>query len=292
MLTTEKSIQNVDTFLDIIKQIVAPHAGKPLAGSQAERELKQNINLGIQLRVTYSQYWLLLETACDHAAALPKLYQEPAVSIAPWSCVRGVLEAACVATWLADPSITAQKRIARSYSRRYDELIQQSHFIQSINEADTGSQINSRIKHLTEEAQKCGFDIPKDRKRGQQIGIALIFPSVTKLVKDHLGQETDYRLLSAFAHAETWAVHQGGFRNLPNESVIKVENYDLESSKIQKFIHPEAVNYLCWTSIAAIGHMLMNGLKLFGGDVDTLCSALDHRYCATNVAKWHRTFWR
>jgi hypothetical protein len=291
MLALRESIRNLDTFLDEIKELLVPYSGKPKVGSQAQLELDQCPDLAVQLKVAHSQYWILLETACDHAAALPKLYQEPAVSVAPWTCVRGLLEAASVAAWLADPTISPRERVARSYSRRYDELKQQLSLLRTIGDAQMASLVSTRLSNLTAEVKRIGFDIPKDKK-GKQIGIAITFPETTELIKLTLGQEADYRLLSGFAHAQTWAVHQGSFRKLPNEVINEMSGYDLEETKLAKFIYPEVVNYLCWTSISAIGHVLIYGFTLFGGDKDALRTALERRYEATSTAKWHRAYWR
>src|SRR5271157_4043980 len=66
----------------------------------------------------YSQSGVQLLMACDQVIGLSRALAEPMLTIAPWVCVRAILELTAVASWLVDPAIGAKERAARSYALR------------------------------------------------------------------------------------------------------------------------------------------------------------------------------
>ncbi len=78
------------------------------------------------VRTAYVRGNLLIEVSADQLAALFRNLSEPALTIVPWTSVRAILESPVLATWLLDPSISAQERVQRSYVFRYKGLSQQS----------------------------------------------------------------------------------------------------------------------------------------------------------------------
>src|SRR5208337_3079984 len=68
----------------------------------------------------YSQSGVQLLMACDQLIALSRTFAEPMLTVAPWTCVRAILELTAVASWLVDPKIGVKERAERSYALRFE----------------------------------------------------------------------------------------------------------------------------------------------------------------------------
>src|SRR5687768_9940331 len=103
---------------------VAPYGHTPVSGSIAELEL-QTFPRAESVHTAQSQAWMLLEVAADQLTAFLKTVSEPLETIAPYTCVRSLLEAAALASWILDPTIDVRTRVSRSLALRYEGLVQQ-----------------------------------------------------------------------------------------------------------------------------------------------------------------------
>lgn len=74
------------------------------------------------VRTAYVRGNLLIEVSADQLATLFRNLSEPALTIAPWTSVRAILESSALATWLLDPSISTQECVQRSFAFRYKGL--------------------------------------------------------------------------------------------------------------------------------------------------------------------------
>src|SRR4051812_26499260 len=68
--------------------------------TQAAAELAANPRFEEHLRTAYYQGRFLIESAVEHLAAFESMLNEPTQTIAPWTCVRAILEASAVSAWL------------------------------------------------------------------------------------------------------------------------------------------------------------------------------------------------
>ena len=131
---------------------------------------------------------------------------EPVETFAPWVCVRSVLEASAIASWLLTPDINAEERAKRSFAFRYEGLSQSVMFMRAakINQSEIDDKLK-RIVEVENQAVACGLERLVDKKLKRN-GIGMQMPKVTELVKQVFDDESTYRLLSGMAHAHNWAL--------------------------------------------------------------------------------------
>src|SRR5215217_7687430 len=81
-----------------------PYGTDPQPGSIAESEIR-NFHRPESIHTAQSQAWILVEVAADQLTALVKTLTEPVETVAPYTCVRSLLEGAALACWLFDPGL-------------------------------------------------------------------------------------------------------------------------------------------------------------------------------------------
>jgi len=180
----------------------------PKVDSPAHAE-QQGIEHPESIRTVVAQVNQLIEVAGDHLTAFVKTITEPVETIAPWTCVRAILEATAVAVWLLDPSIKAKERVGRSLALRYEGLEQQGKYCR-LTDAVVARQVEERIVEMENQAVSWGFSLLRGRD-GRRVGIGVPMPSSTSLIGSALNDEGMYRLLSGVAHAHFWAVYPLSF---------------------------------------------------------------------------------
>jgi hypothetical protein len=92
---------------------------RPAPNSQADIEL-HTFSRAESVETAYSQGEVLIEAAADNLAAFTKTVTEPVQTIAPWICVRALMEASALASWFLDPRIDARTRVERSLAFRHE----------------------------------------------------------------------------------------------------------------------------------------------------------------------------
>jgi len=128
------------------------------------------------------------------------LVDQKIFSVAPWSCARGLIEAASLCTWIFEKSIDAGERVSRSLSLRYASLNEQMKLARYDSNDEIIEQINRRIEEIEDIAVRLGYDLIRDRNN-RRIGIGQKKPSITALAEQQFGQEKLYRILSGMAHS-------------------------------------------------------------------------------------------
>lgn len=189
----------------------ARHAGskgyQPLPGSPAERDLKAFAQVE-SMHTAHAQAWMLVEWTADQLTAFLKTVTNPVETIAPYTCVRSLLEASALTCWIIEPHLAAHSRVARSLALRYEGVEQQMKWARSIGEDP--SKAAKRLNDIANSATAMGF-APVNNRKGERMGAGIKWPGVTEIVRDALGKEGLYRLLSAVAHGHHWATQRLGF---------------------------------------------------------------------------------
>ena len=263
-----KSISSVEDFLEQTGKVWAGYEHKPFPNSIAAKELSSFIRPE-SIGTAYSQAATLIEVAADYAFALKSTLTEPAQSIAPWTCVRGCLEAAALSMWLFDTKIDADERVKRSLAFRYEGLDQQAKLAQATNGMVNPVDIHKRIDQIDEVAQELGFPKVLDRNN-KRIGVGQKMPSVTQVVIEMLNKEQNYRLLSGMVHAHPWALQHFGFTQTYSDQMI-FEN--VKGAYFEKHISLDSINFLCAETIQCVFEALCMNFKLFGWDLKPIAVA-------------------
>lgn len=197
---------------DKLAAYAAPYGPNPQAGSVGEAEIK-TFTRPESVHTAQSQAWILVEVTSDQLTAFLKTVSEPVETIAPYTCVRSLIEGAALACWLFDPAITGFDRVARSIAFRYEGMLQQLRWARA---AGTDPAIaESRLADIASLAFSLGYKPIIDRN-GRHTGAGMHLPSVTDLIGSILGEEDHYRLLSAIAHGHHWALQQLSFDRAPH----------------------------------------------------------------------------
>lgn len=239
---------------------------QPLAGSLAAAEWLHP-DLKAYLLAAHSEATLLLETCMDYAFALTRLLVGPIPTVAPWTCVRGGLEAAALSCWLLSDSIDARERASRSFAYRYAGLVQQKALATAIDDQALIVKTLSRMDELEEQARTIGYPCVQNRK-GKRDGVGQRMPKITRVVADNLDEEEFYRVLSSMAHGHSWVVMQLGFR-APDPAIPIL---------LRKHIDPASAATLIVKAANCVAKPLWAKARLFGHDLDALADILDRRY--------------
>jgi hypothetical protein len=215
------------------------------------------------IKSAYGQANALIEAAGDHLYAFTRVLREPVQTIAPWNCVRAVLETSAIAAWILGPKLDAKARVSRSFAFRYEGLNQQLKFARACSEKRLIDAAEKRIAEVEAKALALGFE-RVENKEGDRIGIAEIMPRNTEIVRDILDEEINYRLLSAITHAHPWALQQLSFQVIREEGNVFLE----------KNINLIWVALLCNIAVKAFLKPVRNFAQLNGWDADRLDEAV------------------
>ncbi|HMP39233.1 MAG TPA: hypothetical protein PKA05_02540, partial [Roseiflexaceae bacterium] len=231
-----------------------------LPGSQAEAEMNSFKEPG-RVQDAYIQANLLLEGAADHLIAFTKTVTEPATTIAPWTCVRAILESCALSAWLIDPAIDVTVRVQRSFALRYEGLDQQVKCLRAFRNIEDVDRMNNRIDEVERDALELGFPQIVNRT-GTRIGIAQQMPTITDVIEITLNEEATYRIMSAMAHGHIWAYRHLGFKLVDDEGELTLE----------KHLEPFLVQYLCLQAVQALSKPVLLKGNLLGWDIRNIDS--------------------
>lgn len=131
-----KDVKNLLSVLHILLKetgtIFNQYHNKPISNSIAFNEIVNCSNAELVDDV-YSRGLLSLEVAGDHLVGFADLLAEPVKTIAPWTCVRGLLESCALACWFLDPTIDVHKRLGRCFAFRFKGFEEQIKFFRKTN---------------------------------------------------------------------------------------------------------------------------------------------------------------
>jgi hypothetical protein len=261
----KNSIAAVNEFLEKTRVIWNQYDHHPLPGSQAARELK-GFPRPESIGTSYSQDTILIEVAADYVFAVVKTLTEPAETIAPWVCARGVLETSALSIWILDTSINSYERVRRSLAFRYEGLDQQRKFAQATKGEVNPQTIIQRIDEVEQVAMELGFDKVVDRN-GKRIGVGQEMLSITEIVIRMLNKELDYRLLSGMVHAHPWALQNFGFiKGQDNQAIFE----NVKGAYFEKHLSFDSIFFLCTNCVTSLFQALLTNFNLFGWDAKPL----------------------
>ena len=255
---------------------------EPLPGSKAHSE--QLIYLrNISLQTPIRSADLLIESCGDHIFAFCRVITQPAMAMAPWTCIRCALESSAVAAWLLDPNIDGPERLKRSFAYRYYGLDELRKFFASIGDETREKKTEKRISDVEKDAIRFGFDMlkhEKGKRKGKRKGIAQVMPSRTNLIRDVLNKESLYRRTSAMAHGQNWAIMAFSFKPTNNKNVL------------EKSLSPRSVIDLSVEAVYCFSFALWRKALLFGWDQEKLIFAFDSVWRSCRIGKNEHEFWK
>jgi len=257
-----RMVSELQNLHDITGQLLNEFGLEPFSGSMASLELR-DFQRPKSVKTVYAQGSLLIEVAADHVIEFTKTVTEPVQTIAPYTCVRAVVEASAIASWLLDPSIDMKTRVSRSFAFQYEGLIQQAKYGQSLGLDSDANKVQVRIDEMEKISLGIGFPRVLNEK-GKRIGIAQKMPSITEIVNSELGEESTFRLLSAIVHAHHWALVQLSFKKAQEEEPI-----------IEKHLNPLSVSWLCFKVAKVFVRPVWYKCLLFGWDSGKLVACLE-----------------
>ena len=215
---------------------------------------------------------LSMESAADHLMVFADSIAEPAKTVAPWTCVRGLLESCALAAWFLDPDIDASVRVGRCFAFRYTGFVQQMKYYQVEQRQSEMDYVQQRIVKVEQEAVSLGY--PRLLKKNGDInGIAQPMPNITQLIGTTLDREGEYRLLSGVAHGHHWATQQVGFRK------IKVKDAQGQLiNALEKHVHPNFVLYVAHIAVTSFAKVIWDLWRLYGWNLGEVEHLLDTTY--------------
>jgi hypothetical protein len=278
-----KSISTVRFLIDETARIVNQYNSEPTVDSPAMQERKSFPNEELIKDVHYRGN-LSMEAAADHLMVFADSISEPAKTIAPWTCVRGLLESSALAVWFLDPDIDAKTRVGRCFAFRYSGFTEQIKYFQVEKVFSQVNKVNQRIKKVENDAISLGY--PQLLNKKQDVcGIAQPMPNIVELIGTTLDREGEYRLLSGVAHGHHWATSQFGFR-------VSEENLDGQKIKaFVKYLHPEGVVFATNIAVTSFAKVFWYLSELYGWDRKETIGLLDKVYDQLSYNAKSR-FWR
>ncbi|MCK4445630.1 MAG: hypothetical protein KAW56_00955 [Candidatus Marinimicrobia bacterium] len=223
---------------------------------------------------TFSWALIALESSSDHLEALDRLVSEGEYAVSPWTCARGLLESAAIATWLLDPNIDASERVSRSFALRYSSLCEQRKIARKEQEK---VKIEKRINDIEKMALSLGFSRVLNRK-DKRIGIGQQKPKITELVGNQFNFGKLYPVLSSIAHCDSIIVSQIAFSG----DIIK-----------QRAVPREVQQNLLANAVAVYTRGVWMHVIQFGYDAAQTAVVLEKCYNEINLADNNEIrFWR
>ncbi len=211
-------------------------AQEPSTDSKAHTELSDKL-WSRDVHDAYCRADLLINGTADHVMAFVKTVTEPVNTLAPFVLVRAALESGALASWLLSPDIGCRERVSRILAFRYEGLVQQK---KSADIADKDS-----VSAIENQIAKVG-------KHAERLGVAQKMPTMTGMIESNLSEESTWRLLSAVAHAHTWATAQLGYQ--PTE----------DNRLLSQNIEPESLVWLCRKALKTLSKPIGYKCRLFG----------------------------
>jgi len=265
-----KMMRTTSRLHDEVGQFLEQSGHRPRPGSQAATELSSFQRPGL-VETAFSQGGILIEVAADQLMAFVRTVTEPVQTIAPWTCVRALIESSALAVWILDPKVDAATRVRRSLAFRFEGLVQQRKIGRVSGDEAGTAKVAARIDDLECAAAHLGFPRVENRS-GKRIGVAQEMPSITNIVAGVLDEEVTYRLLSAVAHAHPWALQQLSFRPAEDQHVLAAQlGAGAGTGQVmEKGLSPTAVAFLCRKAVPVFLRPLAHKCTLFGWDSEHL----------------------
>lgn len=285
---THKDVLNmlsaVNDMFDGTGRIFNQYHHEPAANSIADQELKSFPKPSLVNDVHY-RGMLSMEAAGDHLMGFTACMAEPAKTLAPATCIRGLLESCALAAWFLDPDIDVRTRVGRCFAFRHEGFVQQIKCFQVEKRQAEIDLVQKRMTQVEQDAVSLGY--PRLLKKSGAInGIAQHMPGITELIGTTLDLETEYRLLSGVAHGHHWAIQQLGFQD------VEAQGAGGQAVKaLEKYVHPNVALYLGLIATSSFARVIWYLWRLYGWELKEVEHLLDTTFDRLH-AKAELRFWR
>lgn len=282
MHPADSLVEKLLTELLKVRQVVGP---SPAVGSPAYKE-RAEYKRPESVQTAFTHGSVAVESAGDHLFALDLLINSSQSALAPWTCARGLLEAAALARWLLDVNINAEERVGRSMALRYATLREQRKLAQEDSDASIVTVIDHRLEEIATIASDLGYQ-PINDKNGNRISIGRQKPKITDLVGQQLDAKSIYRILSGVAHCDQSTVRQLGFAPVGPSPSGGIVMESVVSHKVQQQLRSKAIDIYA--------HAVWPHIVQFGVDLVAAANVLENAYSACgfrddeSVRFWRRT---
>ena len=186
------------------------------------------------------------------------------------------------ALWVFDSDIEKKERVERGMSLRLIGLEDQRKLSRTSpagpDTDEVTRKITSRIEDMTRAAGARGVE-PHRNRRGQVDGFGAKMPGRLELVSRVPGGESDYRLLSAVAHGQSWSLIGVGFKPSGKQNMAV------------KSPEPIVLVYVCSRAIEFFARALWAQVYLYGWKSGPFARLLEETYDSIGLVP-ERRFWR
>src|ERR1043165_5452333 len=146
----------VNDLIDGTAQIYNQYNNEPASNSPAIKEEKSFPKPEL-VRDVHCRGMLSIESAADHLMVFADSLAEPVKTVAPWTCVRGLLESCALAAWFLDPAIDAKTRVGRCFAFRYVGFVQQFKYFQVEKRQSEIDKAQKRMIKVEQDALSLGY---------------------------------------------------------------------------------------------------------------------------------------
>lgn len=171
----------------------------------------------LSVQTAYSYGVMALASARDHLEAVDLIVRCGQPSVAHWTSLRGLLEAASIASWLFAPTIVAHERVSRSLALRFSTFIQRRKIASAEGDTAKIAAIDVRINDVEGIATSLGF-APIRNRNGVRDGIGQRKPQITELAESEFDLRNMYRFLSSVAHCDSAVITELGFKRVAHDA--------------------------------------------------------------------------
>lgn len=238
----------------------------------------------LAVQTAYSYAVTAIDSARDHLEAVDLIVHLGQPSVAQWTSLRGLLEAASIASWLFNPGIDAHERISRSFSLRFTTLTQQKKIFVAVGDTAAVAKIDSRLNDIENTAVSLGFTKIRNKKAIRD-GIGQRKPPISDLAESEFDLRNVYRFLSSVAHCDSAVIAQMGFKNITDD--------DNGQALLKRDFSPEQLELVLANAIILYARPLWMRTIQYGFDRRCVTEALERAYDQMKLTDTELVrFWR
>jgi hypothetical protein len=233
-------------LLFALDDICARDGPGPRPGSPADAEIT-TFKRPESVQTAYALGFMALNSARDHLEAVNLIVHLGQPSVAHWTSMRGLLEAASIASWQLDRKADSRERVSRSFAIRFDSLTHRRKLAQLHGNNSEVLTIDARLDDIEKMALGLGF-APLRNRKGKRDGIGQRKPTISDLAEMEYDFRKVYGALSAVAHCDPMAVAEAGFAKssptggswVPVRRVVQQTDLHLFlANAVTLFAHPQ-----------------------------------------------------
>lgn len=267
-------------YYDGVTEIVRSWPAGPVPGSLADNEIA-TIQSFVMMAASHSA--LSIEDGGDHLIGLTKLGAEPVCVTTCFTCIRSMLESCAIGAWLVAPEVNALKRQARVFAFRRSGMFECRKFASCVANTAMVAEFNRKIAILEQDATAVGFSLTFPPDGNSRIGIKM--PSATEMIRDILGLDENYRLLSGFAHGHQWA------RQLIYKQTERAQVAGVQGVLLTKTLSANSFMLIVQSGFLALTKVLWNRSRYWGVDSNPLEELVENTADRLQVQLQSR-YWR